>query len=74
LTSPHLQPIHDLAATIVYSGRASNVSTTIVKCWVLMRDGVLLTRDLPSLYAMLDRDSVRSPITSPGGRLQDYDA
>ncbi len=30
LTGPHTQPVHDLAATLVHSVRASDVSTTIV--------------------------------------------
>ncbi|MFJ9540748.1 amidohydrolase [Streptomyces sp. NPDC101225] len=72
LTGPHTQPVHDLAATLVHSARASDVRTTIVDGRVLMRDRELLTLDVPSvvrelgerLPALLDR--------THGRRIQDY--
>ena len=73
LTGPHTQPVHDLAATLVHSARASDVRTTIVDGRVLMRDRELLTIDVPAVVnemgermpALLDR--------SHGKRIQDYD-
>jgi 5-methylthioadenosine/S-adenosylhomocysteine deaminase len=72
LTGPHVQPVHDLAATLVYSARSSDVTTTIVDGQVLMRDRRLLTVDVadvtrrlaPRLAALTDR--------SHGRRIQDY--
>ncbi|MHC3468629.1 amidohydrolase [Streptomyces sp. 7R007] len=72
LTAPHTQPVHDPAATLVHSVRASDVRTTIVDGRVLMRDRELLTLDVPSvtrelaerLPALLDRGH--------GRRIQDY--
>jgi 5-methylthioadenosine/S-adenosylhomocysteine deaminase len=72
LTGPHTQPVHDLAATLVHSARASDVRTTIVDGRVLMRDRELLTIDVPAIVneigermpALLDR--------SQGKRIQDY--
>jgi len=72
LTGPHTQPVHDLAATLVHSARASDVRTTIVDGRVLMRDRELLTIDVPAVVremgermpALLDR--------SHGKRIQDY--
>ncbi len=73
LRSPHTQPVHDLAATLVHSARSSDVRTTIVDGRVLMRDRELLTIDVPAVVremgermpALLDR--------SHGKRIQDYD-
>jgi 5-methylthioadenosine/S-adenosylhomocysteine deaminase len=72
LTAPHLQPVHDLAATLVHSGRSADVVTTIVEGRVLMRDRRLTTVDVaavveeirPELAALTDR--------SHGRRIQDY--
>ncbi len=72
LTGPHVQPVHDLAATLVHSSRSADVRTTIVDGQVLMRDRRLLTVDVaevtrrlaPRLGALTDR--------SHGRRIQDY--
>lgn len=74
LTSPHLQPIHDLAATIVYSGRASDVTTTIVGGRVLMRDRVLLTVDVPDVLRQIQPRLGALTDRAHGARLQDYDS
>jgi 5-methylthioadenosine/S-adenosylhomocysteine deaminase len=73
LAGPHAQPVHDLAATLVHSAKASDVRTTIVDGRVLMRDRELLTIDVDAVVhemaermpALLDR--------SHGRRIQDYD-
>jgi hypothetical protein len=44
-----LQPLHDLAATLVYCAQASDVRTTIVEGNVLMRDRRLTTIDREAL-------------------------
>ena len=45
----HCQPVHDLAATLVYSVQAADVRTTIVDGKVLMRDRQLTTIDREAL-------------------------
>jgi 5-methylthioadenosine/S-adenosylhomocysteine deaminase len=39
LGKPHLQPVHDIVATLVYSARGSDVDVTIVDGQVVYRDG-----------------------------------
>ncbi len=43
----HLQPIHNPAATLLYSAQPADVTTVIVDGRVLMRDRTLLTIDKP---------------------------
>lgn len=70
----HCQPVHDLAAALVYSVRASDVRTTIVDGRVLMRDRVLMTIDRESLLRDF-RGRAREIIDRTHGRtLQDYPA
>jgi 5-methylthioadenosine/S-adenosylhomocysteine deaminase len=45
LDGAHLQPIHKLAATLVYSARAGDVDAVIVNGQVLMRERRLRTLD-----------------------------
>ncbi|MFI9148984.1 amidohydrolase [Streptomyces sp. NPDC053367] len=74
LTGPHTQPVHDLAATLVHSARAADVTTTIVDGRVLMRDRELLTVDVPAVVGEL---SARLPALvdrGHGTRIQEYDA
>jgi 5-methylthioadenosine/S-adenosylhomocysteine deaminase len=72
LGGPHLQPIHDLASTLVYSGRSADVLTTIVDGKVLMRDRELLTIDLPAVVAEINPRLVSLTDRSHGKRIQDY--
>ena len=68
----HCQPLHDLAAALVYCVRASDVQTTIVDGRVLMRDRRLLTIDR---QALLDefRGRAREITDRTHGRtIQDY--
>ena len=53
LSGPHTQPVHDVAATLVYSARSADISTTIVAGSVLMRDRRLVTVDVPATLAEL---------------------
>ncbi|MFE2264744.1 amidohydrolase family protein [Streptomyces griseosporeus] len=56
LSGPHTPPVHDLhdlAATLAHSARASDVRTTIVDGRVLMRDREPLTADVPAVVREL---------------------
>ena len=72
LSGPHTQPIHDLAATLVYSARSADISTTVVAGRVLMRDRQLLTVDLPATLASLAPRLTELTDTSHGRSIQDY--
>jgi 5-methylthioadenosine/S-adenosylhomocysteine deaminase len=73
LTGPHTQPVHDLAATLVHSARASDVRTTIVDGRVLMRDRELLTIDVPAVVTEMGEGMPALLDRSHGKRIQDYD-
>lgn len=69
---PHLQPIHDLAATLVLSAKSSDVNTVLVAGRVVVRDRTLLTLDLD---ATIDELTTRIPeLTdrSHGRSIQEY--
>jgi 5-methylthioadenosine/S-adenosylhomocysteine deaminase len=72
LTAPHLQPIHNLAATLVYSGHGSDVTTTIVDGKVLMRDRELTGIDVSSLLTELRPHLASLADRSHGRKIQDY--
>jgi 5-methylthioadenosine/S-adenosylhomocysteine deaminase len=73
LTGPHTRPVHDLAATLVHSVRSSDVRTTIVDGRVLMRERELLTLDVPSVAAELERRLPALVGRGRGRRVQTYD-
>ncbi|MEV8021552.1 amidohydrolase [Streptomyces sp. NPDC086554] len=73
LTGPHTQPVHDLAATLVHSARSADVRTTIVDGRVLMRDGRLLTLDVPEIVRELSAELPALIDRSHGKRIQDYE-
>ncbi len=68
----HCQPLHDLAAALVYSLQPSDVRTTIVAGRVLMRDRRLLTIDLHALLDEFRSRAVALTDRSHGRRIQDY--
>jgi len=72
LSGPHTQPIHDLAATLVYSARSADISTTIVAGRVLMRDRRLLTVDLGATLDALAPRLAELTDTTHGKSIQDY--
>ncbi|MGT2424816.1 amidohydrolase [Amnibacterium kyonggiense] len=74
LSGPRTQPIHDLAATLVYSARSDDVDTTIVDGKVLMRGRKLLTVDVPGVAAAITERLPRLTDRSHGRSIQDYDA
>ena len=73
LTGPHTQPVHDLAATLVHSARASDVRTTIVDGRVLMHERRLLTVDVQSVVTELTARLPALTDLAHGRRVQDYD-
>ncbi len=72
LSGPHTQPVHDLAATLVYSARSADISTTIVEGRVLMEDRRLLTVDVPATVAELAPRLQQLVDISHGRSIQDY--
>ncbi|MEU6588736.1 amidohydrolase [Streptomyces sp. NPDC046881] len=73
LSGPHTQPVHDLAATLVHSARASDVRTTVVDGRVLMRDRELLTLDVPEVVRELTARLPALTARGHGRRIQEYD-
>jgi 5-methylthioadenosine/S-adenosylhomocysteine deaminase len=74
LSGFHCQPLHDLAAALVYSARASDVRTTIVDGRVLMRDRKLLTIDRDALMVEFKERAREITDRSHGRTIQDYSA
>jgi 5-methylthioadenosine/S-adenosylhomocysteine deaminase len=70
----HCQPVHDIAAALVYSVQPSDVRTTIVDGRVLMRDRELLTIDRKSLLAEFRERARWITDRSHGRTIQDYTA
>lgn len=50
LEKPHLQPIHDPVADLVYCGKASDVDTVIVDGRVVVENRTIVGLDLKALY------------------------
>ncbi|WP_447036738.1 amidohydrolase [Streptomyces sp. DSM 118878] len=73
LSGPHTQPVHDLAATLVHSARSADVRDTIVDGRVLMRDGELLTVDVPNVVGELSALLPELVDRSHGRRIQEYE-
>lgn len=65
-TAPHLQPMFDPVAQLVYAAKASDVRTTIVNGRVLMHDRVVRTLDRRAVLADAQRmaERVRAAIKS----------
>ncbi len=68
----HCQPLHDLAATLVYCVQASDVRTTIVDGKVLMRDRLLTTIDRQALLNEFSRRASALTDRSHGRTIQGY--
>jgi 5-methylthioadenosine/S-adenosylhomocysteine deaminase len=49
LNRPHLIPLYDVISHLVYAARADDVTTVVVDGTVVMRNGVVLTLDLPTI-------------------------
>ena len=74
LRAPRLQPVHDLASALVYSGRSDDIETTIVAGRILMRDRRLLTVDVDAIVDELAPRLARLTDRSHGTSIQNYDA
>jgi len=68
----HNQPMHDLAAALVYSIQPSDVRTTIVDGRVLMRDRELLTINRQALLAEFRQRAREITDRTHGRTIQDY--
>ncbi len=68
----HCQPMHDLAAALVYSVQPSDVQTTIVDGRVLMRDRKLLTINRDALLAEFRQRAREITDRTHGRTIQDY--
>ncbi len=62
--APHLQPMFDPIAQVVYAAKGSDVRTTIVNGRILMHDRVVRTLDAPSVLSDARRmaDRVRAAV------------
>lgn len=71
LRAAHLQPLHDLAHTLVLSAHQGDVSTVLVDGVVLVRDRTVLTVDVE---ATVEELTARLPALTDRsrGRIQDY--
>jgi 5-methylthioadenosine/S-adenosylhomocysteine deaminase len=73
LDRPHLQPVHDVVSTLVYSARGSDVDVTIVDGRVVYRDGHCTLIDENAAMAqareraggLLARAGISTPRTRP---------
>jgi 5-methylthioadenosine/S-adenosylhomocysteine deaminase len=72
LSGFHCQPLHDLAAALVYSVQPSDVRTTIVDGRVLMRDRTLLTINRDALLAEFGQRAREITDRTHGRKIQDY--
>lgn len=68
----HCQPMHDLAAALVYSVQPGDVRTTIVGGEVLMRDRKLLTINREALMEEFPQRAREITDRSHGRTIQDY--
>ena len=68
----HSQPVHDAAANLVYSIRASDVRTVVCDGRVLMRDRTLLTLDKSEIIARVGETMERLARRVPESRIQRY--
>jgi 5-methylthioadenosine/S-adenosylhomocysteine deaminase len=72
LGGAHHQPLHDPAASLVYSARASDARTVICDGRLLMRDRELLTLDLERIRARVGESMARLAHRVPESRIQLY--
>ncbi len=68
----HCQPLHDIAATVVYSVQPSDVRTTIVDGHVLMQDRNLLTINRDALLDEFRQRAREITDRTHGRTIQDY--
>ncbi|MEL6406592.1 MAG: amidohydrolase family protein, partial [Chloroflexota bacterium] len=68
----HHQPIHNIAANLLYSARTSDVQTVLCDGQVIMRDRELLTIDKTEVVAQVRMSMERLATKVPGARIQMY--
>jgi 5-methylthioadenosine/S-adenosylhomocysteine deaminase len=72
LDGAHMQPLHNLAAALVYSARAGDVDTVIVNGRVLMRERRLRTLDKATIVHEVATRVERLLQRGHGRRMQNY--
>jgi len=72
MSGAHCQPIHDVAAALVYSARAGDVVTVVSDGAVVLRDRKLLTVDVAAIRAELSGRLDRLIDISHGDQIQQY--
>lgn len=72
LSGLHNQPLHDAAANLLYSARASDVRTVVCDGKVIMRDRNLLTLDKEEIVTRVGESMQRLSIRVPESRIQSY--
>ncbi len=72
LGGAHLHPLHDLAAALLYSARASDVDTVIVQGQVLMQGRELTTLDKAEIVAEASRRGLALARGPKGARIQTF--
>ncbi|MEM2263482.1 MAG: N-ethylammeline chlorohydrolase, partial [Candidatus Bathyarchaeia archaeon] len=55
LSKPHLRPLHDVYAVLVYSARGSDVDTVIVDGKILVENGRVLVLDEGAVMERAER-------------------
>jgi 5-methylthioadenosine/S-adenosylhomocysteine deaminase len=71
--SPHMQPVLNVTANVLYSAQAADVDTVICDGKVLMRGRRLLTLDKRQIIAEVRSRMARLQQRIPGQRLQTYE-
>ncbi|MFN3983241.1 MAG: amidohydrolase [Caldilinea sp.] len=72
LRSAHNQPLHNVAAALVYSLQAADVRTVIVDGRIVMQDRKLRTLDRAEVIAQVNRSMARLAQRAPERRIQVY--
>ncbi len=72
--SPHMQPVLNVTANVLYSAQAADVDTVICNGKLLMRGRNLLTLDKRQIIAEVRSRMARLQQRIPGQRLQTYEA
>jgi 5-methylthioadenosine/S-adenosylhomocysteine deaminase len=72
LSGAHNQPLHDPAAALLYSARASDVRTVVCDGKIIMRDRELLTLDKHEIIERVGQSMARLARRVPESRIQRY--
>jgi 5-methylthioadenosine/S-adenosylhomocysteine deaminase len=72
LKGPHVQPVHDVVASIVYSSRASDVDTVIINGKIIMKHREHKTLDKPRILQEVKQRAPRLVNRNTREKLQDF--